>query len=506
MLNFFISANLPSIMKKGRGRAPNNDSESALTSPSALDFILDSAHHSLLTHDAEIELGKRIEAGDNTARDELVNNNLRLVISVANKYQGSGVPLDDLIQEANIGLLHAAERYDYRRGLKFSSYATWWIKQAVTRAIDNNSRNIRLPSYILGRISQLNKAGKSLEANLGREPTNHELAVYMDKPVEEVNELVESRDLTTVSLDTLICPDMNRSDTLMDFISDGNNDSGELLGLHDLIGHYLSNLTPREQYVISLRYGLDGKGERTLTSIGKEMGVTKERIRQIEVKALKKLKIAFNPSALDENNVKPRETRPKPEYDDNPEVIQKFDNFADKILPIHRWYCTLTYRHGLSYGEVLDEFKRLGLDISNHGGTLIEPNLESTVYEKARRITGQKMSPDFIREILAELFKPIEEPYETDSERIRTQIKSGMESLSSEEKLFLELRYRDEVSINDIRRAFFEHGYVNKKDGGHITPFSLSCIKGVAADAYIKLNSSANVRNLGVALAEFYGK
>ena len=506
MLNFFISANLPSIMKKGRGRAPNNDSESALTSPSALDFILDSAHHSLLTHDAEIELGKRIEAGDNTARDELVNNNVRLVISVANKYQGSGVPLDDLIQEANIGLLHAAERYDYRRGLKFSSYATWWIKQAVTRAIDNNSRNIRLPSYILGRISQLNKAGKSLEANLGREPTNHELAVYMDKPVEEVNELVESRDLTTVSLDTLIGPDMNRSDTLMDFISDGNNDSGELLGLHDLIGHYLSNLTPREQYVISLRYGLDGKGERTLTSIGKEMGVTKERIRQIEVKALKKLKIAFNPSALDENNVNPMKTRPKPEYDDNPEAIQKFDNFADKILPIHRWYCTLTYRHGLSYGEVLDEFKRLGLDISNHGGTLIEPNLESTVYEKARRITGQKMSPDFIREILAELFKPIEEPYETDSERIRTQIKSGMESLSSEEKLFLELRYRDEVSINDIRRAFFEHGYVNKKDGGHITPFSLKYIRGVAADAYIKLNSSVHVRNLGVALAEFYGK
>jgi len=492
-------------MKKGRGRALVNDSDSALTSPNALDFILDNAHHSLLTHDDEIELGKRIEAGDNTARDELVNNNLRLVISVANKYQGNGVPLDDLIQDGNIGLLRAAEKYDYRRGFRFSSYATWWIRQAVARSI-GSSRQIRLPSYILIRISNLNKAGKSLEANLGREPTNHELAVYMDKPVEEVNELVESRDLTTVSLDTLIGPDMNRSDTLMDFISDGNNDSGELLGLHDLIGHYLSNLTPREQYVISLRYGLDGNGVRRLTSIGKDMGVTRERIRQIEAKALKKLKIAFNPSALDENNVKPRETRPKPEYDDNPEVIQKFDNFADKILPIHRWYCTLIYRHGLSYGEVLNEFKRLGLDTSNHGGTLIEPNLESTVYEKARRITGQKMSPDFIREILAELFKHIEEPYETDSERIRTQIKSGMGSLSPEEKLFLELRYRDEVSINDIRRAFFEHGYVNKNDDGHITPFSLSCIKGVAADAYIKLNSSANVRNLGVALAEFYGK
>src|SRR3989338_147348 len=217
MLNFFISANLPSIMKKGRGRALVNDSDSALTSPNALDFILDNAHHSLLTHDDEIELGKRIEAGDNTARDELVNNNLRLVISVANKYQGNGVPLDDLIQDGNIGLLRAAEKYDYRRGFRFSSYATWWIRQAVARSI-GSSRQIRLPSYILIRISNLNKAGKSLEANLGREPTNHELAVYMDKPVEEVNELVESRDLTTVSLDTLICPDMNRSQNVLEFI------------------------------------------------------------------------------------------------------------------------------------------------------------------------------------------------------------------------------------------------------------------------------------------------
>lgn len=274
---------------------PTTEDESLLTSAMSDDpvklYLKEIGGYPLLSIDEEIELAKKIEAGDNYAKKKLAESNLRLVVSIAKRYVGRGLSFLDLIQEGNLGLIKAVDKFDYTKGYKFSTYATWWIRQSITRSIADQSRTIRIPVHMSEVINKTYRVSRSLLQELGREPTEQELADALEMPIEKVREILKvSSD--PISLDTPIGEEDDSH--LGDFIKDdsivGPEDAAAYSMLQEQISKLLGTLTEREQRVLTLRFGLDDGRTRTLEEVGKEFNVTRERIRQIEAKALRKLR------------------------------------------------------------------------------------------------------------------------------------------------------------------------------------------------------------------------
>jgi RNA polymerase primary sigma factor len=275
----------PPLPRPPRRTAEHRDVE---TTDSFQLFLNEASRYPLLTAEEEIELAQAIERGDLDAKERLVNSNLRLVISIARRYQGFGMPLQDLVQEAMFGLIRAAEKFDWRRGYKFSTYATLWIRQAIQRGLDNSSRPIRLPANVAQDVRTLNRTEAELTAKLDREPTDEELAENSKFSAEQVTALHDLARVTT-SLDTPV----GDGDTTL-----GELHSGETPPVHEdvietqresAVEDALSELPERERRVIELRFGTQGEGEQTLRDVGRRLGITQERVRQLETQALERL-------------------------------------------------------------------------------------------------------------------------------------------------------------------------------------------------------------------------
>ena len=254
-------------------------------------YLKEIGNYPLLSITEEIELAKKIENGDEHAKKILAESNLRLVVSIAKRYVGRGLSFLDLIQEGNLGLIKAVDKFDYNKGYKFSTYATWWIRQAITRSIADQSRTIRIPVHMSEVINKTYRVSRTLLQELGREPTEQELSVALDMPIERVREILKiSAD--PISLDTPIGEEDDSH--LGDFIKDerilGPEEAASYAVLQDQISTLLDTLTERERRVLMLRFGLKDGKSRTLEEVGKEFNVTRERIRQIEAKALRKLR------------------------------------------------------------------------------------------------------------------------------------------------------------------------------------------------------------------------
>jgi RNA polymerase primary sigma factor len=254
-------------------------------------FLKDIGKVDLLTAAQEVELAKRIERGDHSAKQEMVEANLRLVVSIAKKYRNQGLPFLDLIQEGTIGLVRAAEKFDYRKGFKFSTYATWWIRQAVARALADKARTIRMPVHVVEKLNKIVRAERKLRAELGREPGSVEIARELDLTIDEVEHIRRSAQ-TPVSLEKPV-GDEDESE-FGHFLTDENqelpDEAAEITLRKETLKKILGTLSSRERQVLELRYGLDGQHPRTLDEVGRTFNVTRERIRQIENQSLKKLR------------------------------------------------------------------------------------------------------------------------------------------------------------------------------------------------------------------------
>lgn len=268
-----------------------NSLANAMSDDPVKQYLKEIGNYPLLSIEEEIELAKRIENGDEAAKHILSESNLRLVVSIAKRYVGRGLSFLDLIQEGNLGLIKAVDKFDYNKGYKFSTYATWWIRQAITRSIADQSRTIRIPVHMSEIINKTYRVSRNLLQELGREPTDQELSEAMNMPIDKVREVLKiSAD--PISLDTPIGEEDDSH--LGDFIKDervmGPEESASYAVLKDQIASLLNTLTERERRVLTLRFGLKDGRSRTLEEVGREFNVTRERIRQIEAKALRKLR------------------------------------------------------------------------------------------------------------------------------------------------------------------------------------------------------------------------
>jgi RNA polymerase primary sigma factor len=280
------------------GREPQDSSTST---DSVRTYLKEIGGVSLLSAKDEVRLAKLIEKGDHDAKNALIEANLRLVVSVAKRYMGRGLNLLDLIQEGNLGLIRAVEKFDYRKGFKFSTYATWWIRQAVSRAIADQARTIRIPVHMVDAINRVTRTQRQLLQDFGREPTSQEIGKELNLPPHKVEELVKlARE--TVSLEA---PMGDTDASLADFIEDDPTQQPEAIAAERImkedLAKTLAGLPDRERWIIELRYGLSGQEPMTLEQVGHEFGVTRERIRQMEIKTLRRLQAFRMARALQES-------------------------------------------------------------------------------------------------------------------------------------------------------------------------------------------------------------